>query len=166
MDDSKQQPILDQLTQLNMRIDDLEGQPITDPRVDGIESRLAAVEEQLAGLVNNPAWKELIQELRVLQQQVVDLKATVDNLQGDTAPDGQVDDLQVIYLTSINNPRCKRTDEKVAQMREDGYDYIRTVVLATHEASVSDVPRLVIFPGKEVVRGESDVLVYLSQLVR
>lgn len=158
--------IANNLVKIEQQLAAMASTPCEDARFDQIVSRLDAIEARLAGLENDETLQDLIQELRILEKRLVDLQVSVDNLQDNPAQPGQDSRLQIIYLTSVNNPNCRRTDEKVSQLRESGYDYLRVVVLATHEVSVSDVPRLVIFPGKEVVRGEANVLVYLTQLVR
>jgi hypothetical protein len=164
--DPRVDAIANNIVNIEQKLAELAEKPCRDPRVDQILGRLDSIEARLTGLENDPAIQNLIQEIRILEKRLVDLQVKLDNLQDDTAQPGQDPDFQVIYLTALEHPQCERTDKQVWQMKEDGYDYLRVVVLNPHEASVTDVPRLLIFPGKEVVRGESNVMVRLSQLVR
>lgn len=70
----------------------------------------------------------------------------------------------VIYLTDKSNV-CEETDAKVAEKIEKGYN-IRVVVLKPQDTGVKDVPKCVYFPSGRTIRGKSNVMVFLTNLVQ
>ena len=72
-----------------------------------------------------------------------------------------------IYLTArgLDLPDLAQTDAAVDEKIEDGHN-LRVVVLSPREVSVNDIPRLVLFPGGQVIRGGSNIRMYLANLVR
>ena len=57
------------------------------------------------------------------------------------------------------------TDKLISKKIENGLN-IRVVRLNPTEVQVKDLPRLVIFPSGSVIRGESNVKVYLAGLIK
>ncbi len=81
-------------------------------------------------------------------------------------PDINVRELPLmIYLTARGHPGVMETDKMIEDKIEKGLN-IRVVRLNPTEVLVRDLPRLVVFPRGNVIRGSSNVMVYLSGLIK